>query len=428
LKHCFIFDTILNMKREIKETKKSPDTKRKTKISEVVALPKKDKIIKGKPNAALEIKAKAKKSGAKNLTLKPAAKKDVVSSAKIVKPIAKKKTTTDKAKTEKQSSPVKIQKNKTQASKVFLKPTDKTEGKNKPTVVKEKITKPKSEKKLVTEAEDKKSKSVKKAAIIKQAVEKKIQAKPAAETGKSKTKKPAPVVFVQSKASKAKKNLSGVVKNAKALSQKKPLVVESKKKPKTQKTEPVISVQKSKSLAQISAPKTQKKTVENLKTGKTETKKIKAAVPVQKANSQANESVSVKKVKAPEQTVITEKAPLPKKPVNKKAKPISSAVLRGKKGRYDFEVFPLDANFEAVSAIYVITKRITDKRKRGHHKLVCIGQTESIVDGIKMHKKDKCIKQNEANVICLLKEESEKNRLKIADDLREAHSISCNRQ
>ncbi|HEY8563714.1 MAG TPA: hypothetical protein VIL74_25270 [Pyrinomonadaceae bacterium] len=121
-------------------------------------------------------------------------------------------------------------------------------------------------------------------------------------------------------------------------------------------------------------------------------------------------------------------APVAPKPVKKKLKPIGSAVVRGKSGRYDFEVFPLDADLKDGSAIYVISKRITDKRGRGHHKFVCIGQTESLLGEIKKHKKDKCIKQHRANVICLLREDSAANRLKIETDLREAHAIACNQK
>ena len=120
--------------------------------------------------------------------------------------------------------------------------------------------------------------------------------------------------------------------------------------------------------------------------------------------------------------------PITAKPVRKKIKPIGSAVVRGKTRRYDFEVFPLDAELKDGSAIYVISKRITDKRGRGHHKFVCIGQTESFLGEIKRHKKDKCIKQHKANVICLLREENETNRLKIETDLREAHTIACNQK
>jgi hypothetical protein len=116
------------------------------------------------------------------------------------------------------------------------------------------------------------------------------------------------------------------------------------------------------------------------------------------------------------------------KPIKKKIKPIGSALVRGKSGQYAFEVFSLDAEIKDGSAIYLISKRMTDKSGRGHHKFVCIGQTESLLGDIKKHKKDKCIKQHKANVICLLREDNEKNRLKIETDLRLAHTIVCNHQ
>ena len=114
-----------------------------------------------------------------------------------------------------------------------------------------------------------------------------------------------------------------------------------------------------------------------------------------------------------------------RKPKKKKAKPIGSAIFRGKKERYGFEIFPIDAELEDVSAIYVISKRKTDKLKKGHHALVCIGQTESVLGEIKRHKKGKCVKKYQANVISILPEENEKKRLRIETDLKAAHTVMC---
>ncbi len=114
------------------------------------------------------------------------------------------------------------------------------------------------------------------------------------------------------------------------------------------------------------------------------------------------------------------------KQVRKKSPKISEAIFRGTKSLYNFEVFPLSAEFEDASAIYVISKRKTDKRGKGHHAFVCIGQTDSILKEIKKHQKAKCVKQHQANVVCVLKEISEEKRQKIEADLRQAHSIVCN--
>ncbi len=114
------------------------------------------------------------------------------------------------------------------------------------------------------------------------------------------------------------------------------------------------------------------------------------------------------------------------KQVKKKSPKISEAIFRGRKSLYSFEVIPLTAEFEDDSAIFVISKRKTDKRGKGHHAFVCIGQTDSILGEIKKHKKAKCLKQHSANVICLLREQNEENRLKIEADLKAAHASFCN--
>ena len=114
------------------------------------------------------------------------------------------------------------------------------------------------------------------------------------------------------------------------------------------------------------------------------------------------------------------------KHARKKSPKISEAVFRGKKSLYNFEVFPLTAELEETSAIYVISKRKTDKRGKGHHAFVCIGQTDSVLSEIKKHQKGKCVKQNAANVICLLRESDEKSRERIEADLKAAHVTVCN--
>ena len=131
------------------------------------------------------------------------------------------------------------------------------------------------------------------------------------------------------------------------------------------------------------------------------------------------------KVKPIENKIEPTKLPVVRKTVKKRTKPISSAVFRGKKDRYDFQVFPIDAEFEDVSAIYIISKRKIDKRKKAHHALVCIGQTDSILGEMKKHKKGKCVKQHRANAVSILPETNEKTRLKIETDLKAAHAIPC---
>ena len=116
------------------------------------------------------------------------------------------------------------------------------------------------------------------------------------------------------------------------------------------------------------------------------------------------------------------------KPQRKIIRSISSAVFRGVESQYDFKVYSIDEIPKQEQAVYIISRRVTDHRKRGHHKLVCIGQTDSIRESLKKHKKGKCIKQNEANVICIMPETDEQTRRKVEADLKAAHTIACNQQ
>jgi hypothetical protein len=232
------------------------------------------------------------------------------------------------------------------------------------------------------------------------------------------------------------------------ISKKKPVIVADKAPQKSKselKTKISIAAEsKTKKTAAI-APALQNKKEPAKPTVSRPQKKEKATAPVS-TNKQAKAPTIVLKKKAAPKTILikpetkTKKAktaakkieivvpPMTPKPVKKKIKPIGSAIVRGKSGRYDFEVFPIDAELKDGSAIYVISKRVTDKSGKGHHKFVCIGQTESLLGDLKKHKKDKCIKQYKANVICLLREEDEKNRLRIETDLRQAHTIVCNQK
>ncbi|HVE57243.1 MAG TPA: hypothetical protein VNB22_10475 [Pyrinomonadaceae bacterium] len=210
----------------------------------------------------------------------------------------------------------------------------------------------------------------------------------------------------------------------------KPVAANQPTRQKKQKKEKIVSpvpVKNSKADKEKVLPKTINQKV------KAADKKAEIVIPAIKAKSGNKAKVAKQKVekkieKKTEKKIEIVIPPMKPKPVKKKIKPIGSAVVRGKNGRYDFEIFPLDAEIKDGSAIYVISKRITDKGGRGHHKFVCIGQTESLLGEIKKHKKDKCIKHYKANVICLLREDSETNRVKIETDLREAHTIFCNQK
>jgi len=275
------------------------------------------------------------------------------------------------------------------------------------------------------------AKTVEKKTIVstlkKQPLTKKIKSFDSAEKSRLKNQKIKPTVSAKKpKSAENKKPITISVNSVKPPIKKVKSLVPVEVKTTSAKL-PVVSTKK------IKAESVKSKTVEN-KVQKPKLSKAKEAKSqgVKSASSRAkvapleNKRTPKNAVKAVENKIEPKELPLPPKPKKKKAKPICSAVFRGKKDRYGFEVFPLDAEFEDVSAIYVISKRKIDKRKKGHHALVCIGQTESLLGEIKRHKKGKCVKKYQANVISILPEENEKKRLRIETDLRAAHTIVCN--
>src|SRR5262245_8322068 len=109
----------------------------------------------------------------------------------------------------------------------------------------------------------------------------------------------------------------------------------------------------------------------------------------------------------------------------KKTGKVSEAVFRGNTSPYSFEVFQITASLKDVPAVFIISKRVVDRFGFGHHKIICIDQGESISAALKQHKKQKCIKLHEANVVCIRPEKDAANRNKIIEDLRSFRSTVC---
>src|SRR5690242_9668590 len=107
-----------------------------------------------------------------------------------------------------------------------------------------------------------------------------------------------------------------------------------------------------------------------------------------------------------------------KHPRSKKLKRISEAVFRGKKSQYSFDVFPITNDIEDSPAVYIFSRRQLDKFGHGHHFVSCIGETDSVLAEVKRHKRNKCVKQNESNVVCILREDNEAKRAGMIDDLK----------
>ncbi|MDQ3635874.1 MAG: hypothetical protein M3405_15420 [Acidobacteriota bacterium] len=122
---------------------------------------------------------------------------------------------------------------------------------------------------------------------------------------------------------------------------------------------------------------------------------------------------------------LFEKTTRKKRGRRKLIKPVGSAVFRGKRMSYEFDVYNLKEKFEDFPAVFVISKRKLDKNGKGHHKIICIGQTETLGKEIVKHNRLSCIKKNKATVISILKDDSERNRLLIEENLKTSYGILC---
>ena len=109
----------------------------------------------------------------------------------------------------------------------------------------------------------------------------------------------------------------------------------------------------------------------------------------------------------------------------RRVRKLSEAVFRGAQSVYTFDVFPLTTDIRDSAAVFIISRRITDRFKSSHHRAICVGETESIVSEIKKHNRAKCVKTYEANAVCILRENDRTTRFQMIDDLVTARSFDC---
>lgn len=204
-------------------------------------------------------------------------------------------------------------------------------------------------------------------------------------------------------------------------------------KPKTRKTvitktQPKTTTKTQPKPAQKTVPKTKPQTIEKVvkKTNIIKNKTLKSSVKETiRPKKVEKKKISVEVKKTENGNFLYEKNVRQKRGRRKIIKPISSAVFRGKRLNYDFDVFDLKEKFEDFPAVFVISRRKIDKEGKGHHKIVCIGQTEMLGEEIVKHKKMACIKKCKANVVSILKDNLEKNRITIEENLRTQYGILC---
>jgi hypothetical protein len=109
----------------------------------------------------------------------------------------------------------------------------------------------------------------------------------------------------------------------------------------------------------------------------------------------------------------------------KRIRKLSTAVFRGSRTEYNFDVYPISPSITDNPAVFIFSRRKADKKGRWHHAVSCVGETQSIVSEIRRHKRAKCVKGNDANVVCLLREPDSRSRAGVLDDIVTARMFSC---
>ena len=109
----------------------------------------------------------------------------------------------------------------------------------------------------------------------------------------------------------------------------------------------------------------------------------------------------------------------------KRVRKLSTAVFRGSRTEYTFDVYPLSTAITDNPVVYIFSRRKVDKLGRWHHAVSCVGETQSIVSEIKKHKRARCVKGSESNVVCIMKEADRRARSGVLDDIASARAFSC---
>lgn len=111
--------------------------------------------------------------------------------------------------------------------------------------------------------------------------------------------------------------------------------------------------------------------------------------------------------------------------IRKRIRKLSTAVFRGSHSEYNFDVYPITTAITDHPVVFIFSRRKVDKKGRGHHAVSCVGETQSIISEIKKHKRSKCVKGNEANVVCILKESDRTARSGVLNDIASVRAFSC---
>ena len=96
--------------------------------------------------------------------------------------------------------------------------------------------------------------------------------------------------------------------------------------------------------------------------------------------------------------------------------------------KYEFTAHSRDTDFNAIGAVYFMTKRSQKPDGRYSHKRIYVGQTGDLSDRPLNHHRKECFDSEGANCVCSYPENNIDTRLEIETDLREKYDSPCNQE
>ena len=101
--------------------------------------------------------------------------------------------------------------------------------------------------------------------------------------------------------------------------------------------------------------------------------------------------------------------------------------LTGESGRkYAFNAYEYDTEFQAIGAVYVLTKRVEEADGSYSHGAIYVGETGNLSTRFDNHHKETCFQTYGADCKCVRSEADEEQRRTIESDLIGAYDPPCN--
>lgn len=105
---------------------------------------------------------------------------------------------------------------------------------------------------------------------------------------------------------------------------------------------------------------------------------------------------------------------------------IGAMVLLGKSGeQYQFSIYPMDEKFEAVGAVYAVTRQYENEKGTYTHHVVYVGETGNLSTRFDNHHKAECFKEHKADRICIHPKDDKDSRLVVEGDLIKMWNPDC---